>query len=390
MMDFLMLVAYVVGFGFLSYLLLSALVFLYNAFQKWESQPVSMKSSIDSFSRSTPNMLVSLDKQLHDMDLQVVPKSLGDFDTGVVQSLVDNSIVGNYEFINSHDGGGVYTVTVKDANYGVFNSEYNVNENHNIVDIPDSVSKLLLDEFNSIAGRQADTNDHRYFKENGVSVSKGILLASRKLVIKHNHVGDEKLDSGRTFKVAKNDILIPIKNVDAKFISYQVVNKACAKNVRIASSIKGGFFSIGEYPSNTKDYILCEDYLTGSTLNRVTGKTVLVCFDVQNIGDVARTLLFKDASSKLTFATAKDSLTKNQARIKKGLQYANDFNMPFIFPVFPLGKKFEQYKTWNELQNHVTDNEIKVQIDRQIEFFLKVGKQVAIPQVEKKYGVVYH
>ncbi len=390
MMDFLMLVAYVVGFGFLSYLTLSALVYLINAFKKWESKPVSVVASIDSFSRSTPNMLVSLDKQLNDMDLQVVPSYLGDFDTGVVQSRIDDSIVGNYEFVNSNDGGGVYSVTIKDANYGEFNSDYNVNENHNIADIPEAVSKMLMDEFNSIAGRQAETKDHKYFHENGVTVSKGILLASKKHIIKHNHVGDEKLDSGRTFKVAKNDILIPIKNVDGKFLSYQVVNSSCAKNVRIASSIKGGFFAIGDFPSKNKEYVLCEDYLTGSTLNRVTGDTVLVCIDVQNIPDVARSILFKDSDSKLTFATAKDSLTKNQARIKKALQFANEFNMPFIFPVFPVGKKFEQYKTWNELQKFVSDGEMKLQIERQVEFFLRVGKEVAIPQVVKKYGVVYN
>lgn len=389
MMDFLMLVAYVVGFGFLSYLLISALVFLINSFKKWESKPVLMSSNADSFSRSTPNMLVSLDKQLHDMDLQVVPKTLGDFDNGVVQSLVDNSIVGNYEFIKTHDEGGIYNVTIQDVNYGEFSSDYNVNEKHDIADIPDAISKMLLEEFNSIGGRQAETKDHRYFKENGVSVSKGILLAAKKLVIKHNHVGDEKLDSGRIFKVAKNDILIPIKNIEGKFLSYQVVNKANAKNVRIASSIKGGFFAIGEFPSKTKDYILGEDYLTASTLNRVTGKTVLVCFDVQNIANVARSILFKYPDSKLTFATAKDSMTKNQARIKRGLQYANEFNMPFIFPVFPIGKKYDQYKTWNELQNHVSDEEIKDQIDRQVAYFLKVGKQVAIPLVVKKYGVIY-
>ena len=190
--------------------------------------------------------------------------------------------------------------------------------------------------------------------------------------------------------MAKNDILIPIKNVDGKFLSYQVVNSSCAKNVRIASSIKGGFFAIGNFPSKNKEYVLCEDYLTGSTLNRVTGDTVLVCIDVQNIPDVARSILFKDSDSKLTFATAKDSLTKNQARIKKALQFANEFNMPFIFPVFPVGKKFEQYKTWNELQKFVSDGEMKLQIERQVEFFLRVGKEVAIPQVVKKYGVVYN
>ena len=162
-----------------------------------------------------------------------------------------------------------------------------------------------------------------------------------------------------------------------------------AKNVRVASSITGGFFAIGKFPSIDKEYILCEDYLTGMTLHKATKKTVLVCFDVQNIAHVANAILFKENSSKLIFATAKDILSKNQSRIKKGLLYANEFDMPFIFPVFPIGKQFEQYKTWNELTKFRNDSEIKQMVESQIEYFLRVGKVDAIRQMENKYNIVY-
>lgn len=390
-MDLLQIVAYVTGFGFLSYLFFSALNYSLSGLKtsdKVKSVQVK-KTEYSSQSISTPNMLISLDKQLKELDLQVLPNQLGDFDKGVIQSLVDNSIVGKYEFTNSSEDGGIYNVSINDASYGELNNIYNVNENHNIVEVPNAVSKMLLEEFESIAGRQALDNDHYYFKDHGVTAAKGIVLAAKKLVIKHNHVGDVKLDSGRTFKVSKNDLLIPIKNIESKFLSYLAVNSSNAKNVRVASSIKGGFFAIGEFPNNEKEYILCEDYLTGSTLHRSTNKTVLVCFDVQNIEVVAKTILFRDSEAKLIFATSKDTLTKNQARIKKGLQYANDFNMPFIFPVFPIGKQYEQYKNWNELQKYKSDAEIKSLINTQIDYFLRVGKENAIKQVIKKFNVVY-
>lgn len=391
MMDFLLLVAYVIGFGFLSYLFLSALTFSFSNFRKSEIilNNDTKKTAYSSHSTSTPNMLISLDKQLKDIDLQVLPNQLGDFDNGVIQSLVDNSIVGKYKFVKSNDEGGIYNVSISDKSYGEWNNNYSVNEKHNIVEVPNAISKMLLEEFESIAGRLAVDNDHYYFKDHGVTAAKGIVLASKKLVIKHNHVGDVKLDSGRTFQVSKNDLLIPIRNIDNKFLSYLVVNNAKAKNVRIATSIKGGFFAIGEFPTTDKEYVLCEDYLTGSTLHRATNKTVLVCFDVQNIEVVAQSILFKDSEAKLIFATSKDTLTKNQARIKKGLKYANDFNMPFIFPVFPIGKQYEQYKNWNELQNYKTDEEIKTLIENQIDYFCRLGKENAIKQVEKKFNIVY-
>ena len=389
MIDLLSLIAFVVGGGVLAYLIFTAIAFFINTLSGLGTKPLFKNPTISTYSKATPNLLVDLDKQLHEMDFQVLPSKLGEFDTGVIQSLIDNKIVGKYELIKLNDTGGVYHVSINDANYGVYTNDHNVVEKNHITDVPVNISKLLFDEFVSIAGRQALSDDHPYFKDNGVEASKGILIASKKLTIKHNHVGDDKIDSGRTFKVLKNDILIPIKNIEDRFLSYLVVNKMKAKNVRVASSITGGFFAIGDFPSKNKEYILCEDYLTGMTLNKATKKTVLVCFDVQNIANVANAILFKDNSSKLVFATAKDILSKNQSRIKKGLLYANEFNMPFIFPVFPIGKQFEQYKTWNELKKFSNDLEISQMVDSQIEYFLRVGKIDAIRQVEKKYKIMY-
>lgn len=389
MTDLLSLVAYVFGFGFLSYLFLSACGYLISVMKGEKKVFDKAKNVLSSSSRSTPNMLIALDKQLHDLNLQVVPDSLGNFDSGSIQSLFDNTVVGKYNFVQPNENGGVYKVLIRDSINGEFSNNYNVIENHSLAGVPSAISKMLETEFEDIAGRQALESDHSYLKDNGVSASQGLRLAKKKFVVEHNHVGDATLDAGRTFKVDKNDLLIPIRNVNGDFLSYLSVNKINAKNVRIASSIKGGFFAIGPYPSNDKEYILCEDYLTGSTLHRVKNKTVLVCFDVQNIADVARSVIFKENDAKFIFATAKDLLTKNQARIKKGLMYAKEFNMPFIFPVFPTCKKNEQFKTWNELQDFKSDVDMSNMIDEQVKYFYEQGRDTAIHQFEQKFKIVY-
>src|SRR5690606_30626391 len=96
MMDLLQLVAYVTGFGFLCYLFFSALNYSFSGLKtSGKVKNVQFKKTeYSSQSISTPNMLISLDKQLKELDLQVLPNQLGDFDKGVVQSLVDDSIVG--------------------------------------------------------------------------------------------------------------------------------------------------------------------------------------------------------------------------------------------------------------------------------------------------------
>jgi hypothetical protein len=389
MMDFITLITFVIGGGLLAYLIFSALAFLINTIRNISDKPLFKNYTLSSFSKATPSMLLDLDKQLHEMDFQVIPNQLGNFDTGVIQSLIDNKVVGKYSLKNLTEIGGMYSVEISDVNYGAYKNEYTVVENNEIKDIPVSISKLIFDEFISISGSQATTGDHPYFQDHRVEASEGICIANKKLVIKHNHVGDEKTDSGRTFKVLKGDILIPIKNIEDKFLSYLVINKMKAKNVRVASSITGGFFAIGKFPLSDNTYILCEDYLSGMTLHRATNKTVLVCFDVQNIKHVANSIMFKDNSSKLIFATAKDIYSKNQSRFKKGLLYANEYNMPFIFPVFPCGKQFEQYKTWNELSKFNNDSEIKQMVETQIDYFLRIGKDIAIRQVEEKYNILY-
>lgn len=391
--NLLQLTLYITGFGFLAYLLCSAIKYCFSFSTTSTTSTTStdnkhFKGQNISESYSTPNLLMSLDKQLKELNLQVLPKKLGDFDKGEIQSLIDNSVVGRYEFIGSNGDSGTYKVTVEDESLGKYKTNYDVSEICSVTDVPKAISDMLYAEFESIAGRQACKTDHYYLKDNGVEAEKGVVLAKRKLIIKHNHVGDPKFDRSRTFKVAKNDLLIPIKNIENKFLSYLVVNSEKAKNIRIASSIRGGFFSIGDFPNSCNEYILCEDYLAACTLHRATNKTAIVCFDVQNIDEVAKSILFKFANSKLIFATSKDILSKNQYRLKKGLKYSSSYNMPFIFPVFPVGKQFEHLKNWNELQNLKCDNEIKELVDLQLEYFEREGKEVAINQVLKKYHII--
>lgn len=389
-MDLILFYLYILGLGCLGYFLCSAVYTCSINLKPKEKMTVFSIKRKEIFlnEESSLNLLVCLDKQLKELDLQVLPKKIGNFNNGEIQSLIDNSIVGSYEFIEYKNGNGVYTVSIKDDDLGNFSTTYNVKETPDNEEVPDAISKMLFEEYMCIAGRQAQKSDHYFFKDNGVEAATGIVLAKKKFIIEHNMGNDRATKCGRKFVVNKNDLLIPIRNIHKKFMTYLVVDSSKAKNVRIASSIKGGFFPIGEFPHNHNDYILCEDYLTGSTLHRATNKTVLVCFDVQNIGPVAKSILLNHTNANLIFATSKDIMTKNQARIRKGLWYAKEFNMPFILPIFPEGKKYAQYKSWNELQNFKSDNEIKSIIDKQTDFFTRNGKMRAIEQVAKKYNLI--
>ena len=134
MKDFLSLIAFVLGGGFLAYMVFSTLAILINSIRNIGSKPLFKSPTIITSSKSTPSMLVDLDKQLHDMDFQVLPNKLGDFDTGVIQSLIDNKIVGKYELLKLNDNGGVYNVEINDSDYGVYTNDHTVIDKNDIKD----------------------------------------------------------------------------------------------------------------------------------------------------------------------------------------------------------------------------------------------------------------
>lgn len=82
------------------------LLFLLNNFDS--------KSEInDDVSSSNFESLNMLDEYLRTMDLQVIPKTLGNFDTGDIQSLVDLSMMGEYRF-EEYNNKRFYIVSIVD------------------------------------------------------------------------------------------------------------------------------------------------------------------------------------------------------------------------------------------------------------------------------------
>lgn len=82
------------------------LLFLLNNFDS--------KSEInDDVSSSNFESLNMLDEYLRNMDLQVIPKTLGNFDTGDIQSLVDLSMMGEYRF-EEYNNKKFYIVSIVD------------------------------------------------------------------------------------------------------------------------------------------------------------------------------------------------------------------------------------------------------------------------------------
>lgn len=333
-----------------------------------------------------------LNAELAAYDLQILPKDKNNLEGGRLQSLKSWNVAGEFNLLPSDltDGSEVYRFIFKnnDISSGVL--EINIDEklgSKKTNEAKDTVllNKMIKDEFDRLKGKGGSVLKHSFLTQNRVEGVKGLAIASKNLVLKHTTINK----TVEQFKINKGDLLIPVMNVQKEFLSYQVIDSHHNKRMRIGKSIKGGFFPVGKYRVDNEKYILCEDYLTAATLNRATGITALVAFDVQNILDVAQDLIQQNPKVELIFATSRDMLTTNKSRIKKALYYSYLFNMPFIFPKFPDGEQYDHFKTWNELNRYDNDEQIKKKVDSQVKFFKDNGKVSTIRLASDKYGIEY-
>lgn len=333
-----------------------------------------------------------LNAELAAYDLQILPKDKNNLEGGRLQSLKNWKVAGEFNLLPSEltNGSEVYRFIFKnnDIRSGIL--EINIDEKLELTKTEKAkdielLNKMVKDEFYHLKGKGDSVLKHSFLTQNKVEGAKGMAVATKNLVLKHTTINGIV----EQFKINKGDLLIPVMNVQKQFLSYQVIDSHHNKRMRIGKSIKGGFFPVGVYRVDNEKYILCEDYLTAATLNRATGITALIAFDVQNILDVAQDLIQQNPKVELIFATSRDMQTTNKSRIKKALYYSYLFDMPFIFPKFPEGDQYDHFKTWNELQRYDNDEQIKKKVEAQVKFFKDNGKVSTIRLASDKYGIDY-
>lgn len=323
---------------------------------------------------------------LKEHNVRILPKDRADIENASLQSLDNYKCAGEISLLDSGltNGDEVYRISLK--NKGISDAIIDINIDEKITNVKATLVKpdFIRAEFENIKSLEKNGLKHPYIQNNKVLFARGVSLAKKNYSISHATRNGNKVK----MKINKGDLLIPAININNEFVSYQVVDKSENRCMRIGTSINGAFFPIGSF-NNLKKVILCEDYLTAATLNKCTGLTSVICFDVQNILEVAKAFLSKYPQIQLIFATSRDMLTKNKSRIKRGLYYSNLFSMPFIFPNFPEGEKYDHFKNWNELNRYISDNEIDRQVQAQVNFFIKTGKKNAIQIVCDRYEVEY-
>lgn len=238
-------------------------------------------------------------------------------------------------------------------------------------------------EYKKLHDIDANVNEHPYIKRKNVAAGRGLIIANQDLKIGsyyNIHKTDKSLHD--FYYIKKGDLIIPAIDLDLNFRTYQKITHDGTKRQRIDITTIGAFYCLGEWRENTTRVFLVEGYATGYTLYRaLDGAVVFVCFDVNNIGVVAKQLTEKYPFIEFIVCTDNDRKKSTKVGLYKGLEYGYRFNAPFIFPKFEDGPEYDSLSDWNDLATVLLDREINEMINKQITYFKIKGKETCIKEV---------
>lgn len=243
-------------------------------------------------------------------------------------------------------------------------------------------------EYFQLRDHEADVVTHEYLVRKRIKALRGVVLAKQSLRLGSYYNQFKATEADKVYYyIGRGDLLIPAINIDKEFVTYQKITADGTKRQRIDISTVGAFYLMGQLTEDTETVYLCEGYATGYSLFEAAGQTVLVCFDVNNVGFVAQQLKARYPNLSMVFSTDNDRKKVTKVGIYKGFEYAYRFDMPFVFPCFANNDENDGRSDWNDLAEISTPVEIREMLEKQIDYFKKYGKQIGIAAACAAYGV---
>ncbi len=128
----------------------------------------------------------------------------------------------------------------------------------------------------------------------------------------------------------KNELIIPIKDIDGKFWTVQRILLNGEKRFLFGGKKKNNFFTI---PGN-ENICICEGYATGATIHQATGATIIITFDTGNIKPVAKIIRKKSPTADIAICADNDQFTVGNPGGKYAESAAKAISARVIIPQF--------------------------------------------------------
>ncbi len=154
------------------------------------------------------------------------------------------------------------------------------------------------------------------------------------------------------------DLLIPVRDVDGRIMSLQIITRTGFKLFEKGGRVAGGYHSIGSYLRGM--LYICEGYATGASIHVSTGHCVAVAFNAGNLMEVARILAEKYPDVRIIIAADNDQDKKINTGLIKGREVADRLGLNLVYPKFDIGSG---YSDFNDYCTLVGVHETKIELD---------------------------
>ena len=208
--------------------------------------------------------------------------------------------------------------------------------------------------------------------EKAAKTAFGIYINAEKTT-DHPYLTDKKINGDREYRVDKNNrLIIPAKNLETnKIESLQFIGEDGQKQFLTGGKKSGNAYTIGEIDEQ-KPILLTEGFATGKTLNDVSHLPAVVCFDANNLENVAKQIRELMPSAELFICADNDHAQKNNVGVEKAQKAAKAVGAKVIIPKFTDESKKLGYTDFNDLAKcKMGKSRVQNQLKSQINYLSK-------------------
>ncbi|MGD9824236.1 ArdC-like ssDNA-binding domain-containing protein [Desulfobacter sp.] len=189
----------------------------------------------------------------------------------------------------------------------------------------------------------------------------------------HPYLTDKKINGDKEYRVDRNNrLIIPARNLKTnKIESLQFISEDGQKQFLTGGKKSGNAYTIGELDEQ-KPILLVEGFATGKTLNDVSHLPAVVCFDANNLENVAKQIRELMPSAELFICADNDHAKKNNVGVEKAQKAAKAVGAKVIIPKFTDDSKRLGYTDFNDLAKcKMGKSRVQSQLKSQIQYLSK-------------------
>lgn len=230
------------------------------------------------------------------------------------------------------------------------------------------IGKTIITPSDKQARAAERDNDHAFAAKKAF----GIYINAEKTT-DHPYLTDKKINGDKEYRVDQNNrLIIPAKNLKTnKIESLQFISADGQKQFLPGGKKSGNAYTIGELDEQ-KPILLAEGFATGKTLNDVSHLPAVVCFDANNLENVAKQIRELMPSAELFICADNDHAKKNNVGVQKAQKAAKAVGAKVIIPKFTDESKKLGYTDFNDLAKcKMGKSRVQSQLKSQIQYLSK-------------------